>query len=217
MSMVLALREKNVVYMATDSVAAAGEITVVSSQSKIFWNQEYLIGFCGSFRIGQVVKFCSLPTFPKFLLNEFLPEISAPENLPEISADENLPKNSAYKYEADRFMITEFIPALEDQLSAAGCGLHDESGTSLMVAVGPWIYVIEPGYQVNSYSLDYAALGVAEQAGLVGLAVQMPFRAGRASKILTNTLDILERHSIYVKRPYTVASTDKHGEYVVFE
>jgi hypothetical protein len=192
--------------MAADSVAAAEEITVTRKDSKLFWNGEYLIGYVGSFRYGQIVKFCHLPEFPKNLLPEILPGKSASENLRQESADENL------LHSVEKFFVKEFVPVIQEELEAAGVEQSDLDSSSLMIGVGPWLYIIEPGFQASSYVHDYAALGVAEQAGLVALDVlaEQSKTAGAVDDPQCRLLSVLtsiEKHSIYVKPPWLLLNT----------
>ena len=197
MSMALAIRKNNAVYMAVDSVAASADTTVIRKETKMFWNGEYLIAFVGSFRYGQAVKFCSLPTFPENLLENLPPEI-----LPQKSAYENLPQENLL----ERWFVTEWIPSIKNAMWDGGVDSEDIDCSSMLVAVGPWLLVVE-GFQVSSYQHDHAALGVAEQAGLVGLDVLTRAGLENPQDILVYTLDSIEQHSIYVKRPWYVAST----------
>jgi len=198
MSMALAIRQNGVVYMAVDSVAASADTTVIRKETKMFWNGEYLIAFVGSFRYGQAVKFCQLPTFPENLLTENLPEKSATGN----SAYENLPQENLL----ERWFVTEWIPNIKNAMWDGGVDSEDIDCSSMLVAVGPWLLVVE-GFQVSSYQHNHAALGVAEQAGLVGLDVLSRAGIKNIEDILVYTLDSIEQHSIYVKRPWYVANT----------
>jgi hypothetical protein len=198
MSMALAIRQNGFVYMAVDSVAASADTTVIRKETKMFWNGEYLIAFVGSFRYGQAVKFCSLPRFPENLLTENLPEKSADQK----SAYENLPQENLL----ERWFVTEWIPNIKSAMWDGGVDSEDIDCSSMLVAVGPWLLVVE-GFQVSSYQHDHAALGVAEQAGLVGLDVLTKTWGGPPETILQLVLDSIEQHSIYVKRPWYIATT----------
>ena len=181
MTMVLGLRENGYVYMAADSVAAGAELTVIRKEAKLFWNGPYLIGFCGSFRFGQIVKFCELPRMPLELFG----------------GDDN---------KVEGFFVREFVPALQDAMEDSGINHDDLNESSLMVGVGQYLFIIEPGFQVSSYMHDYAALGVAEQAGLVGLDV---ISGGLPENRLNRVLESIEKHSIYVKRPWVFGNTSE--------
>lgn len=183
MSMVLGIRHNGKVTMAVDSVAAGSEVTVIRKESKMYWNGQYLIGFVGSFRYGQVVKFTDLPEFPEELLSP--------------DADEN---------KVEGFFVRQFIPVLQDAVYDANVDPEDLRESSLMVAVGPHLFVIEPGFQIMSYVHDYAALGIAEQAALVALDV-LGGASGDINHKLSLVLTSIEKHSVYVKAPFCLATT----------
>lgn len=180
--------------MAADSVGASAEITVIRKEPKIFWNQDYLIGFVGSFKLGQVVKFCDLPEFPKILRHEKFAEKFAPGNFAD---------------RVEKFFVKEFVPALEDAAEAGGLSAEETSESCLMIGIAEHLYLIESNLQVGSYVHDYAAIGVAEQAGLTGLDVAD--RAGIEDPLerLSIVASSIETHSIYIKKPWYVARTDE--------
>lgn len=56
MSCVCAIAQKGRVYMASDSIGCADNYVIQRKDPKIFRNGQYLIGYCGSVRCGQVLQ-----------------------------------------------------------------------------------------------------------------------------------------------------------------
>jgi len=66
MTCIVGYVEKGTVYMAADSAASNGDSICVRRDLKLFNLKNMLIGFCGSFRIGQILKYVStIPKHPK--------------------------------------------------------------------------------------------------------------------------------------------------------
>lgn len=69
MSCVCAISQKGNVYMAADSIGVADTYIIQRRDPKIYLNKNYIIGYCGSVRVGQVLE----PRFfdPPEDINEF--------------------------------------------------------------------------------------------------------------------------------------------------
>lgn len=179
--------------MAADSVALAEDFIVPRIDSKIFANGEFLIGYAGSYRFGQILKFAEFPEPPKIL-----PENSASEKLPIVSGD--LPAD--WKI-AEKFMITEFVPALR----GAVAGEDIENGCCI-VAFDKYMFVIDLDTHVAVYRDNFAALGLAEREALCvndalqrgGVVVEDP------TIYLTNILESIKRYTV-IDGPWTYGRT----------
>ena len=73
MTCIVAIVQKGDIYMGSDSLGSTsyGD-TTVRKDDKIFVNREYIIGYCGSFRMGQLLKYSRLPIMPKEFKGENL-------------------------------------------------------------------------------------------------------------------------------------------------
>ncbi|MBZ9973481.1 hypothetical protein LB517_28020 [Mesorhizobium sp. BR1-1-12] len=49
------------IYMGADSAASTGDAIEVRTNRKVFRNGAYVIGFTGSFRVGQLLQYATLP------------------------------------------------------------------------------------------------------------------------------------------------------------
>lgn len=202
MTLILAMIQDGRVYMAADSVALADSFIVPREDSKIFANENLLVGYAGSYRFGQILKFASFPQPP-----EILPENSASEKLPE-----NLPGASAPVVwggpdsewqQAERYMITEFIPALRLAIEDGG----DIEDGCCIVAFGRFMFVIDTDFHVGIYRDGFAAIGLAEREALV--AHRALTGAGITMQPYNHLEHILESISPYtvIEKPWVFANT----------
>lgn len=79
MTCIAALVDNGKVYIAADSAASAEDSIEVRANRKVFRNGEYLIGFTGSFRVGQVLQYgTGLPAPKRDLLGHIVTELVGP-------------------------------------------------------------------------------------------------------------------------------------------
>lgn len=140
--------EDGTIYMGADSAATnnVGDQFLVENQ-KVFqpvrcpW---YLIGFAGSFRLGQLLRY-SLPRIPK------------------------PPKNADVQY----FLSTVFVDKMRKCFKASGFSKFSEHGQErggfCMLGYQGKLYMIEDDYQVLVPSTDYTALGTGQSFALGSL------------------------------------------------
>lgn len=114
--------------------AATDEATIsVRADMKVFTSGPYLFGFCGSFRMGQLLHYtleCPVP----------------PDDPGEL----------------EQFMATTFVNAVRFCLSNGGVAAHHnnvETGGTFLVAVKGQLFCVEDDYQVARETVGYAAIG----------------------------------------------------------
>ncbi|AMX93666.1 MULTISPECIES: hypothetical protein [Mesorhizobium] len=61
MTCIVGLIDNGKVYIGADSAAVSGESIEVRANRKVFRNGPYVIGFTGSYRVGQMLEYASLP------------------------------------------------------------------------------------------------------------------------------------------------------------
>jgi hypothetical protein len=125
--------------MGADSSAVDETIHTPHLDPKIFVKGEIGIGYCHSFRMGQIIEFWF-----------------EPPPLPEGS--ENIM----------RYMVTEFIPELKSVLSDHDYPNNEEDKTewSLIVGVRGHIFTIESDWHVGYDDLPYASIGAGSSYAL---------------------------------------------------
>lgn len=99
MTCIVGIQHRRRVVIAGDSAGVAGYSVTVRADEKVFERDGYLFGFCGSFRMGNILRYTA--------------ELPPP---PPRGAD------------LDAFLVREFVPAIRtafkavDNYMAVGCG-----------------------------------------------------------------------------------------------
>jgi hypothetical protein len=199
MTLVLAVEHNGRVFMAADSIAMADYFKVPRSDSKIFANGELLIGFAGSYRYGQIIKYASIPQ-----PSEILPKISASENLPKISGGLTADWETAEKY-----MVTHVVPAIKEAIvDATGRAEDEANGGIAIIAFNNYMFYIDVDFQVGVYRDNFIAVGMAEREALAvnralgGVGNQDP------TTYLTHILESIEPYTV-IEGPWTYGATAK--------
>jgi hypothetical protein len=194
MTCVIAIEHKGRVWLGADSAGVESGSLAISTRidRKIFWNNGYLIGFCGSFRAGQIVKHkFELPNFPP----EFLPE----NFCPEISAEEiclkNLPHDLLIRVE--NFFATEIVETIQLAFTESAWESKDDDTFGFIIAYGPYFITIENDFQVAIES-DYAAIGSGGPVALGALSVLK----NEPTKRLGKALESAAKHNAGVRAPF---------------
>lgn len=128
MTAIAAFSEDGRVWMGGDSAGVAGIGDLTSrADEKVFFNGDFLIGFCGSFRQGQVLRHVFVP-----------PRV--PSGCPNL----------------DAFMTTRFVDELRACLKAAGVAQTTDgaemadSGSSFLVAYRDRLWELHADYSLAS-------------------------------------------------------------------
>lgn len=151
MTCVVGLEHEGRVYMAGDRAAVhrsrtgMGATSFVWGEPKVFKRAGFLLGFCGSFRIGQLLQHAvSLPAYR--------------------GTDEGL---TAY-------LATEFARALQDVLRAEGLNMT-ERGTGLLIGRRGVLHKMDSDMQVTRVLEGFAAIGMGEPLALGALHALVGF------------------------------------------
>lgn len=122
------------IVMGADSAASDSDIITSHINSKVFTKDEFGIGYCHSFRLGQVIEYWFIPPA-----------------LPEETNDAMLME----------YMVRKFVPALRSVLEENNYPTHDDEKTdwSMIVGVRGNIFVIESDWHVGHDDLQFAAIG----------------------------------------------------------
>ena len=66
MTCIVAIAEKNVVYVGADSLGSNGNKIITRKDTKIFIRKPFIFGFTSSYRMGQLLRYSLvIPSFPK--------------------------------------------------------------------------------------------------------------------------------------------------------
>lgn len=133
MTCVAALVDDGHIYIGADSAGVDANLDLrVRADSKLWVDEPFVFGFCGSFRMGQLLR------------HHFNP--------PRRQADKEL----------DEFMCVDFIDAVRLCLSDGGyMRVKDEveEGGNFIVGYESRLFEIEGDFQVAEYFEPYAAIG----------------------------------------------------------
>jgi len=181
-------------YMGADSIVVdmtTWEITKPQNR-KLFARDGYLIGYAGSFRQAQILRYYeNLPKNP--WENKFM------ENLPKKSARRGgieLPKTHVLDMpstdEVESFFVQYFVHELR---RVHGEHNYTETDFEILIGFGPFIVEIQSDYSVFVYT-DHAAIGVGRAYALGAMyhspVVEKPERGLEASS----------HHNIGVNKPF---------------
>ena len=81
MTCIVALEDQGTVYMGADSAAIDGDMVSIRVTPKIFKIGKFLIGYCNSFRYGQIIEHHFKPPAQqekivmKYMVTKFVPEL----------------------------------------------------------------------------------------------------------------------------------------------
>jgi hypothetical protein len=165
--------------MGSDAAASDGSIVLPQKEPKVFRNGDFLIGFCQSFRLGQILKYNFDP--------------------PRIS------NNPDFDFVME-FMVTEFVPALKQCFEDHEFPLHEEdkNAWSLLVGVYGYIFYIENDFHVECDTLSYAAIGAGANYAM-GAFFAMPKEVAVVNKV-EKALEAASTFSPLVIGPFEIIS-----------
>lgn len=180
MTCVAALIYDSVIYMGADSAGVAGVDLTVRADQKVFNNGEFLIGYAGSFRMGQLLRYALKP--PKYYEDE----------------------KDLYAY-----MVTDFVNAVRNCFKDGGYAQIDkgeEIGGNFLVGVRGRLFKIESDYQVGESVYPYSAVGCGEAYALGALSVTHTVAPEKRIQLALSTA---ESFSAGVRGPFVVLNTSK--------
>jgi len=164
------------VYIGGDSAGSFGHSLNVRADRKVFKSGEFLYGFCGSFRMGQLLQH----------------SLKVPDRNPDRDPHE--------------YMVTDFINAVRECLKAGGYAeKHDdvETGGNFLVGYSGRLFQVESDYQVGEAFDGWDASGSGFEVALGALYAtrKLPPR-----KRIETALEAAERYGAYVRRPFHILS-----------
>jgi len=133
--------EKGTVYIGSDSIATNGWNSLVSQVPKVFRKGDMLIGYCGSFRMGQLIQY-------------------ALKVEPQTDEQDDM-----------EYLVTTWTNAVRTCFRDGGILKADsgvETGVELLIGYHGALYQTAEDFQVNRYGA-IAAIGAGEQYALGAL------------------------------------------------
>lgn len=131
MTCIVAIKHKDSVLVGGDSAACRQDEITIVSEPKVFKNGQFVIGYTGSFRIGQLLQYSFKP-----------PRLNNNENIRE-------------------FMINKFVSRLQVCLreNEAIKPTSVQTSCEFIVAVKNEIYTVGVDYSVTGVASEFAAVG----------------------------------------------------------
>jgi ATP-dependent protease HslVU (ClpYQ) peptidase subunit len=144
MTCIVALEHEGTVWVGGDSAGIDGLSICNRADEKVFINENLIMGFCGSFRIGQLLRY-SL----------------------------EVPEQSVKQTDDMEYLVNDFVDAVRELLNEKGAAKKEneleEHESSFIVGFKGKIYVVEEDYQVGRPRENYAAVGCGAQIALGAL------------------------------------------------
>jgi ATP-dependent protease HslVU (ClpYQ) peptidase subunit len=171
-----------IIFGADSAATDTAGTLALRGDAKVFKRDGYTIGFCGSYRVGQLVKH----------------EMRLPAIDHEMTAAQ-----------AERFMVREFVPRVRKLLSKSGCmnttGVDKlEDSSSFLVGFDGYLFVIADDLQVEISQDDYAAIGSGAQLALGSLHADKTSGHLSAYDAVQNALWAAERYCSNVRGPFLI-------------
>jgi ATP-dependent protease HslVU (ClpYQ) peptidase subunit len=179
MTVIIGVAHAGKVWVGADSAASDNSCSRVTRRDvKVFRRDSCLIGFCGSFRIGQLVRH-SLKLTP-----------------------------CAAQMDSAEYMVCRFIPALRRCLTAGGAqrekdGVVSMGGTDLLVGHRGRVFVVYEDLQVQENACGFDAIGIAAEYALGSLASTID-RAARPEWRVRRALEVSAQFSGHVLPPFLI-------------
>lgn len=180
MTCIVGVAENGDVIIGGDSMGSDGYTKQVRLDQKVFRRGPFVIGFCGSFRMGQVLHYqLRVPDHPRDM--------------------------DDYEY-----MVTLFVNAVRECLMTAGVGKKNEDNTeeggTFLVGYKGKLYVVEGDYQVGVVGDSYDAIGSGHEiakGAMYAQSVTVP-----AKRRIRRALEAASKFSMSVGPPFNFVSSE---------
>lgn len=183
MTVLIGLEHDGVVYMGADSISTDGYDRSVTLVPKIFHHPDgYLIGYAGSFRMGQILRY----------------HLSCPGPI-------GLADSFAWMVQR----LTESVRSCLKDFGFLGEGSAD-TNWRIMVGLKGQLFTIEPDFQVARYACRFDTAGSGEQfarGAMLALSDQTPFERVRRSLEIATELSVMVTPPYLIRSTADTADT----------
>lgn len=180
-------KECQIMYMAGDSAAnESGYHQTIIENQKVFEKYGNLIGYVGSFRISQIIRFTPFDTF----------SISFGENRDSIL----------------NLLITQFVPELQEVLKKNNCLQVFENGKNIglaksdrmLLAINGFLFCVYEDFNVAPINNNYYAIGCGKKYSLGSLYTTNEIENIRTEDKINTAMHAANYYSSGVRPPYSV-------------
>ena len=181
MTCVVGIVEDGKIYMGADSLESNANCeAMVRKDSKVFINEEFIIGFTSSFRMGQILRF------------KFKP--------PSIEGER-------YGLDIFKYMCVDFVDSLRKCFSESGflrVQNSEESGGTFLVGTHGRLFLIEGDFQVSESINNFNVCGAGENLALGALYALDKIKYETPPEKIRIALEAAERFNGSVRRPFKI-------------
>lgn len=182
MTCIVGTRSRKGVILGGDSLGSAGLDCEVRNDPKVGRVGDYVFGYCGSYRMGQV------------LLYDFDPPEPSRRTAPEVF----------------RFLVSEFIPTLREAMAIAGVtkvenSVEELDCASFLVGIYGNLFYVDQDYQVGWPSTNYWAVGSGAPYAIGSMYTAYKAKK-RGEDLLMTGLTAAETFNAGVRAPFTFES-----------
>lgn len=164
------------IYIGADSAGTDSQMgQTIRRDGKLFQNGPYLIGFSGSYRVGQLIQYAGLPEpaqnddLPRFMVTTFIESVR-------------------------QILKAGGVAQKKEEV---------ESGGFFLVAIRGRLFNIASDYQVGESADPFDATGSGERSALGAMYAMKDATLGPTVKI-TTALEAAERYHAAVRRPFVI-------------
>jgi len=198
MTCIVGLEKSGTVWMGGDSAGTAGNMHQrVRGDKKVFIKGEFIIGFCGSFRMGQLLQYSLvLPEQPEgkgdfeFLVTDFIDALKVCLK----------PKPGEEKQE-QQLTIT-------DLLKRGHRADEDDLSPSFLFGYRGHLYGVQGDYQITKPEEGFDAMGSGADIAVGAMHASVKTWQN-PRKRLTQALDASAKNNAAVRPPFTILSLKK--------
>jgi 20S proteasome alpha/beta subunit len=184
MTCIVGLEYKDNIYIGTDSAGTSGYNITIRNDEKVFHVYNFLIGFTGSFRMGQLLRY-------------------------SLKVKEKTETQTDHEY-----MCTTFVDSVRECLKKGGYLIkkdEEEVGGLFIVGFNKKLYRIERDFQVGIHKDPYICIGCGEEYALGSLDTQFKlfhYDEIKPTKLIKTALETATKYSNAVAPPFIIKTQE---------
>jgi len=181
MTCIVGIAAKGKVWMGGDSCASDGSEKVIRKDPKVFIKEDFLIGYSGSFRLGQILKY------------RFDPPVKRDEQ------------------EDFEYLVTDWLDALRHTCKGSGLTKIDDNEESVpggaLIGYNGRLYVLEEDFQIGEPKCNYYAIGCGSGVAFGSLYTTMLLtKRMLPRRKIQQALEAATTYAMGVEPPFTILS-----------
>ena len=184
MTCIVGLEHNGDVYIGGDSAGVRPDLSVViRADEKVFVRGDMIFGFCGSYRVGQILRYSFNPP-------------------PQIVGQDD------YAY-----LCSTWVDSLIECLKSKGCAVIREgelevtSNGDFLIGFNGSLYEVQDNFQISRVAAPYVSCGCASYYALGAMAMIIDDDIAPEEKI-TKALEVAEMFSAGVRSPFVIERLD---------